>query len=361
VQFIHSIAIPKQCKSLLFPLLLGWMVIWMILGCSVSLLAQPQPTGSREAYLAQWKGEAVYQMALHGIPASITLAQGILESGDGESTLASRSNNHFGIKCHSDWTGATVRHDDDRQNECFRAYDDAAQSFEDHSVFLKKTRYEPLFALDITDYKGWAKGLKKCGYATNPKYDRLLIELIERHDLTAYDQEGLQLMAEREDFAANLADVSEKNDRLNPKAPVVMLGTRAAQLSENHIQFILAESGDRYDLLALELDMMPWQFYRYNEIKRQRGAPAYSPQVGEIVYLQPKRTRGKSLWLETHEDETLWDVSQRCGIKMSSLTRKNRLSPENPMKPGQKLSLKWRVKKDGKLPSIVRMWSVSSG
>ncbi len=337
------------------------MVIWMVLGCSFSLVAQVEPEGSRGAYLEKWKDEAIYQMAIHGIPASITLAQGILESGDGKSSLASRSNNHFGIKCHGNWKGATVEHDDDRKDECFRAYDDAAQSFEDHSDFLKKPRYESLFDLDITNYKGWAKGLKKCGYATNPKYDRLLIELIERHDLAAYDEEGLKLISERDDFADNLADAADKGNRLNPKNPIVITGDRSMQLSENHIQFIIAGAGDRYDLLASELDMMPWQLYRYNEVKRDRRGEEYAPQVGEIIYLQPKRFRGSTLWFESQKDETLWAVSQRCGVKVSSLVRKNRLSPDSPLESGQKLSLQWRIAEDGKLPGFVRMWRVSSG
>lgn len=337
------------------------MTLWMVIGCTFSLYAQSEPTGSRALYLEQWKDEAIYQMAIHRIPASITLAQGILESGDGKSSLASRSNNHFGIKCHSDWTGGTVRHDDDRKDECFRAYEDASQSFEDHSVFLKKTRYESLFELDITDYKGWAKGLKKCGYATNPKYDRLLVELIERHELTTYDDAGLALIEERDEFASNLADASEKEDRLNPKASLIMKGERAMQLSENQIQFITAKAGDQYDLLALELDMMPWQLYRYNEVKRNRNSKPYAPKVGEIIYLQPKRTRGNTLWLETAQDETLWDASQRCGVKLSSLIRKNRLSQDASLQPGQKLSLQWRIAEDGKLPSFVRMWRISSG
>ncbi len=346
---------------MLFPLLLGWMVIWMILGCSFSLSAQQVREGNRAAYLEQWKDEAVYQMAIHGIPASITLAQGILESGDGKSQLAARSNNHFGIKCHSDWKGATVRHDDDRKGECFRAYDDASQSFEDHSTFLKKTRYAGLFELDITDYKGWAKGLKKCGYATNPKYDRLLIELIEQNDLVAFDQEGLALIAERTAFSDNLADASENEKRLTPKPSDDSRGDRALQLSENHIQFILAQSGDRYDDLALELDLMPWQLYRYNEIERKRGETSYSPKVGEVIYLQPKRTRGIELWIETQERETLWEVSQRCGVKMASLIRKNRLTPGSPLETGVKLSLQWRIDDNGKLPGYVRMWGGSSG
>ncbi|MEZ4798957.1 MAG: glucosaminidase domain-containing protein [Flavobacteriales bacterium] len=143
-------------------------------------------------YIASWHDEAVRQMVKYNIPASITLAQGLLESGNGNSRLATQGNNHFGIKCHSDWKGATIREDDETRQECFRKYKSAEESFEDHSIFLTKKRYEPLFQLKIDDYKGWAHGLKKCGYATNPKYPQLLIDIIERYDLTQYDKEGLK-------------------------------------------------------------------------------------------------------------------------------------------------------------------------
>ena len=130
---------------------------------------------TNETYIDQWQDEAVRQMQKYGIPASITLAQGILESGNGVSELAQRSNNHFGIKCHSTWTGKRTYHDDDEKGECFRVYDDAKDSYEDHSHFLLRDRYARLFELEPTDYKGWAKGLKACGYATDPSYaDRLI-------------------------------------------------------------------------------------------------------------------------------------------------------------------------------------------
>ena len=115
-----------------------WMTLWLAIGLSVSANAQPSDLSPSEAYIAKWESEAVYQMALHGIPASITLAQGILESGNGKSQLAVKSNNHFGIKCHSKWNGGRVYHDDDAKDECFRAYQNAAESFQDHSEFLRK-------------------------------------------------------------------------------------------------------------------------------------------------------------------------------------------------------------------------------
>jgi DNA-binding Xre family transcriptional regulator len=144
---------------------------------------------SPEAYIQKYSSIAQQQMREYGIPASITLAQGILESGSGKSKLASEGNNHFGIKCHDTWNGPTMHLDDDAPNECFRKYKSVDQSFEDHSLFLKKPRYQELFGLEITDYKGWAQGLKKCGYATSPTYAKSLIDLIEEYNLTQLDTE----------------------------------------------------------------------------------------------------------------------------------------------------------------------------
>jgi flagellum-specific peptidoglycan hydrolase FlgJ len=163
------------------------MIKWLVIAISflsLSLKAQP----SVNLYIETWRNECILQMEKYGIPASITMAQGILESASGTSDLAIQAKNHFGIKCHNDWDGKKFFKDDDKKDECFRVYDEAQQSFEDHSLFLKRPRYESLFQLDPTDYKSWAHGLKQCGYATNPKYPQLLIDLIEKHDLYVLDQ-----------------------------------------------------------------------------------------------------------------------------------------------------------------------------
>lgn len=153
---------------------------------------------SAEGYIREYSGIAVREMKKYGIPASITLAQGMLESGNGNSSLARYANNHFGIKCTPDWDGRKYYKDDDRRNDCFRVYKDAEESFEDHSQFLRRKRYAQLFELKSTDYKRWAKGLKKAGYATNPKYPRLLIDLIERYELDRFDEKRARNRRERE-------------------------------------------------------------------------------------------------------------------------------------------------------------------
>ena len=143
---------------------------------------------TREEYIDKYKDEAIYQMKKYKIPASITLAQGILESGDGNSELAKKSNNHFGIKCHSYWQGERVYHDDDKKDECFRKYNKVRDSYDDHSEFLLRPRYAALFEYALTDYKSWAKGLKKAGYATNPNYAKHLIKIIEENELHKLDE-----------------------------------------------------------------------------------------------------------------------------------------------------------------------------
>ena len=163
------------------------LIFFMIF--SNQLLAQKLTT---EQYIAQFKDEAIRQMKKYRIPASITLAQAILESGNGNSDLAKKSNNHFGIKCHANWQGEKVFHDDDENDECFRKYKTVLDSYEDHSIFLLKDRYLGLFDLPLDDYKGWARGLKKAGYATNPKYDKLLIRVIEENDLDILDKMPFQ-------------------------------------------------------------------------------------------------------------------------------------------------------------------------
>lgn len=342
--------------------LILWMLVWMALGMSFIANAQPHAPSAPEQYIAQWSEEAVYQMAVHGIPASITLAQGILESGSGRSELASKSNNHFGIKCHGDWGGQRVYHDDDRRGECFRSYENASESFHDHSEFLKRSRYEELFLLEPTDYERWAKGLKKCGYATNPKYARLLIDLIERYGLDKFDEQGLALKADREAFAAaetaqeiirnEVLETVQSKD-LHPAKSSTNVGRRSVQVSDNFIQYILAEPGDSYSALAKELDMMPWQLYAYNDVNRKEGT--YAPKAGEVIYLQPKRNRGQTTWLEMLPGESIWEASQRCGVSVKAIVRKNRLTPESPLPSNGKLSLRWRVTEEGKLPDWVRM------
>ncbi|MGB1075574.1 MAG: glucosaminidase domain-containing protein [Flavobacteriales bacterium] len=296
-------------------------------------------------YVSRWSEVAVQQMVEHSIPASITLAQGILESGNGNSELAAKSNNHFGIKCHSDWDGRRTYHDDDEKGECFRVYKSAAASFDDHSDFLKRSRYAPLFELDITDYKGWARGLKKCGYATNPKYAGLLINLIERYELQRFDEEGLTLMDRIEDISRVQEDLAAT--RLHWTAG------REVWISDNDIRYLIAGPQDSYETLAKELDMMPGQLYRYNEIPRK--SEEHQLVGGEIVYLQPKRNVGNVDWVTVKAGQTLYQISQEHGIKLRTIIRKNRMRAGHSLQAGDRLSLHWQLNRDGELPWHARL------
>ena len=309
----------------------------LILVWAIMIDVGAQSYSTQEDYIKKWKDEAVRQMDIYKIPASITLAQGVLESGNGVSTLAKKSNNHFGIKCHKDWKGGKTYHDDDEKGECFRVYNHPRDSYEDHSKFLLRSRYESLFELDLEDYKGWAKGLSKCGYATNPKYAELLITIIERHELYLLDT------GDWVDADESIADAN-KGSKLHTSRTLHSVST-----TENGIQFIYAKKGDTVKSLAEEFDMMKWQFRRYNEIDK-----SHVFRKGEIVYLQPKKSSGFVDWHTVRGGETIWSISQKYGVKMKSLAKKNNISVDSHLRVGMKLSLKWRLNEDGKLPGYAK-------
>jgi len=263
-------------------------------------------------------------MARVGIPASITLAQGCLESNNGNSRLAVRGNNHFGIKCH-DWTGKKVYHDDDRRHECFRSYASAYESYRDHSEFLTtKSRYAPLFEISPHDYRGWAKGLKKAGYATANNYATLLIRIIEENELYKYD-----LM---------VLNGSIVND-LDTSSYQASYGAQSQRtvLLNNQIEYILSEPGDSPESLRVELGLYKNEIYKYNNL--YKGAKL---EPGTIIYLQPKR-RKAAVGNEIHvveEGQTMYDISQLYGMKLKHLYRKNHmLEGEQPLE-GTEISLR---------------------
>lgn len=289
-------------------------------------LAQPAERRiSRKEYIDMWKEQAVKQMLETGIPASITLAQGILESGSGNSTLARYANNHFGIKCHVGWTGETFIQDDDAKNECFRKYEEAEESFKDHADFLKsRSRYAFLFELSSTDYKGWAYGLKKAGYATNPKYAETLIQIIEENELYKYDR------------VVSIAKKEVKNQHqefINTKAI-----THSVNIHNNNIKYIIAKEGDTFLSIAKEFEMGLWQLYKYNDLGKKDAL-----KKGDIIYLQPKRNKAKNA--ESHrvqKGETMHGISQLYGIKLKKLFKYNGLKccEKEELEPGTVIFLK---------------------
>ncbi len=269
-------------------------------------------------YIDTYKDLAIEQMVKHKIPASITLAQGLLESGAGYSELARKSNNHFGIKCH-DWRGRKTYHDDDAAGECFRAYDNPRQSYEDHSTFLRsKPRYASLFRLQITDYRGWAYGLKAAGYATNPQYAQSLISLIERYDLDQYDRAK-----------------SYKRKKGRSGSQILPANYHPIRMC-NRNYYLVAREGDTFKSISREVGVSYRKLARYNERDKDDVL-----QAGDIVYLEKKRTKAdKSLRNTFHtvqSGESMYSIAQKYGIRLKSLYEKNLLPPDHDIKVGDKL------------------------
>ena len=255
-----------------------------------------------EEYIKKYRDIAVEEMERYHIPASITLAQGLLESGAGQGTLARKSNNHFGIKCGGDWRGKSVKHDDDARDECFRVYKNAADSYRDHSKFLAgRPRYASLFKLDMTDYKGWAHGLKKAGYATNPRYAYQLIDIIERYDLYKYDKKGgLKWMKENP----------------NPHQPYLA----------NGLVYVIGRSGDTWKSLSKEFDISKRKLRKYNDLYKD-----YVIQDGDILYLEKKNRKaqkGNIVHVLRH-GESMYSISQKYGIRLKRLYKMNNMKPED--------------------------------
>lgn len=256
-----------------------------------------------EAYIKQYRDLAVDEMKKYHIPASITLAQGLLESGAGQSTLARKSNNHFGIKCGSDWQGKTVRHNDDARGECFRAYKHPKQSYEDHSKFLAgRPRYASLFKLKITDYKGWARGLKKAGYATDPRYAQRLIDIIELYDLDKYDKKGgLKWMKENP----------------NPHQPYIA----------NGLLYIVVRAGDTWKSISKEFDISQKKLRKYNDLYK-----GYELQPGDILYLEKKNRKAQKEHIVhvLRAGESMYLISQKYGIRLKNLYKLNKMDADEP-------------------------------
>lgn len=315
------------------------LVIIFVFGCT-TLTAQN--TYTTKEYIDKYAEWAVDEMKRTGIPASITLGQAILESGSGNSRLTVEGNNHFGIKCHSDWKGEKFYEDDDAEQECFRKYKSAYESFKDHSEFLRQhNRYAFLFDLDPTDYKGWAKGLQKAGYATNPKYADILIGLIERHQLYIYDSETLS----DTDDTGILAEGSLREQVQPGFTDNWVINPYDRDIHENNgREMIVARKGDNITALAQELDMKRWQLYKYNDMEK-----GDSIMAGQFVYLQPKRNKAEA-GMEEHvvqQGETVWEISQKYGIKEKKLRKNNNLSDSEESTAGDTLYLRENPDKSG--------------
>ena len=307
----------KRCLLILFAMLTGLL----------ALSDTPQNN-----YISKYSSIAVSEMQRSGVPASITLAQGILESRSGLSSLAADGNNHFGIKCHRNWKGKTMKVNDDAPNECFRVYKTAEESFRDHSDFLRyQDRYKDLFELKPTDYKGWAKGLKKAGYATDPKYAEKLIKIIEDYQLYRFDTGETTLSTQ----APAPVAVPESPLKIEKEAQVEVVNPAAKNgarenysfrmdrkvYKKNGILCVYAEHEDTFESIALEFNLFQKEILKYNDM------PASRPlKIGEVVYLKAKKRQapfGLPMYVADDKPLTLWEISQRFGVKMKFLLKWN--------------------------------------
>lgn len=297
--------------------LLGLLFMWLD-----NTQAQPAQAGSdrTQNYIDRYKDKAISEMKEAGIPASIKLAQGILESGSGTSRLATKGNNHFGIKCQRDeWQGETMRHDDDKPDECFRVYDDPTESWEDHTEFLTSGwRYRELFELDPLDYEAWAHGLKEAGYATNPQYAELLIDIIENHELYVYDRKA----ASQDPMIAE--DFDDPQERV---------------FEFNGIEAVEVQEGETYRDITEEFLHFDYQLARYNDIEQRAEL-----EEGTVLYLKPKNWRPSERYHTVNEGESMQEISQMYGVRLSRLYKRNLMDPEIEEEPvaGEKLYLRGR-------------------
>ena len=262
-----------------------------------------QASNAYEAYILTYYPIAVEQMHRHKIPASITLAQGLLESGAGKSELTRKSNNHFGIKAHNGWTGPTTSTMDNGRMCKFRVYNSARESYEDHSQFLMKPRYASLFELSTTDYKGWARGLKKAGYAEDTAYPQKLINLIERYGLYEYDKYSKK----------DVAPV------INSHVGNSFAGNRPIFRSSG-LLYVVANNGDTFRSLSDEFGISRRKLIKYNDLYKD-----YNIKAGDIIYLEKKRNKATKEYRfhTTANGESLYSISQKYGVKLKSLYKMN--------------------------------------
>ncbi|MBR5019051.1 MAG: glucosaminidase domain-containing protein [Bacteroidales bacterium] len=310
----------------------------ILTGILLLLLAALPAAGqkmTRSQYIEKYAETAVREMKATGIPASITLAQGCLESGNGNSTLATKANNHFGIKCHG-WKGKSIKHTDDAPDECFRSYASADESFRDHSDFLRyRDRYAFLFDLEPTDYKGWAYGLQKAGYATAQTYAASLIRIIEENELYRYDR----LEVQDQQALPPTPTEAETSIRFKPLPghKLYQASLNREIRSRNGVPYLIARKNDTWRQLAREYNLFRSELLRFNDLRH--GAVL---QAGETVYLEPKK-KESAPYLDKHvveEGETLHGLSQRYAVKMKKLYQYNAIRPGTEPEPGTILNLR---------------------
>jgi LysM repeat protein len=332
------------------------LMVLMLLG----RFAFAQTPETIENYIAAYKDIAIAEMQRTGVPASIKLAQGIHETTAGTSPLVKKSNNHFGIKCKSNWTGPSVSHTDDAPNECFRKYEKPEESYRDHSDFLRNnTRYASLFNLDPLDYEGWAKGLKKAGYATNPRYPQIIINLINDYHLQDYtliamgkpvpgQQEVAVVLPETQKEQVLTVDEESLPDQIVAAPPEYPMG----EFKINGTRVVYVGEGVSMLSIANQYNVPLARLFEFNELEETETLPA-----GQLIFLQRKRRTGGSQFHVVKAGETLASISQEEWIRLESLLEFNHLRTDMQPATGEKLYLK---NKAPGLPRLTRNPTVAS-
>lgn len=304
-----------------------------------ALFAPAQQSTAYRDYIAKYKDVALRHQQEYGIPASITLAQGLLESRAGKSYLAMRGNNHFGIKCHSSWQGKSVQFDDTLRHTCYRQYSNAEDSFLDHSRFLMGKRYKKLFSLDITDYHGWAQGLKDCGYAEDPAYPQKLVKIIETYDLaslavtTGKGKTKKEKTMVTDEIIAHSTTVSD-----NPERAILRAVDKIHRVQRKwKVHYVKAKDGDTMESIAAEFDLETSQLLEFNDAT---DATATLPK-GMPVYLEKKLliSHGSNRY-KAHEGDTWWSISQHKCVRLKTLLNINNAVASDSIQPGTMIQLR---------------------
>ena len=312
----------------------------------VSVSAAAKVRQTREEYVEKYKAIAIAHMERYGIPASITMAQGILESDSGNSLLSTSSNNHFGIKCKKSWKGDRVYHDDDAKGECFRAYPSVEASYQDHADFLDQSpRYDSLFTYQSDDYRSWARGLKACGYATAPDYAERLVKIIESMKLYLLDKEnGGKIYSAAKNAVANTeawfeSNLATSDEQINPNSFRVTVNSHRGYgvYRTNHTYYVVAKEGDTFESLSGAFDISPKMLRKFNDVE-----PKGQLSKGDVVYIERKKTQwlGNMLQHKVVRDENLYSLSQSYGIRLKSLMKLNRLSKGEDVTKGDIIRLR---------------------
>ena len=296
------------------------ILLLILTGINPELVKAQRKLSSYEAYISKYSDLAIEHQKKYKIPASITLSQGLLESGAGQSSLARQSNNHFGIKCHSDWRGGRVYHDDDLRGECFRKYDQVEDSYTDHSKFIAfRPRYSVLFDLDLKDYKGWAKGLQQCGYATDRAYANKLIKVIEDYELYRFD--------------SNKGTRKQETPQQNKNA-----SAECMPIYKTHgLIYVIARANDSFESIAQNLGFKEKELRKYNEVPEE-----FPLQPGDIVYLEKKKKKADKPYYDhvVQIGESMHSISQHYGIRLKSLYKLNKKDMEYIPAEGDVLKLR---------------------